>query len=293
MTGLIAALAVSLALSPGQVDGDLLKWKLKEGETFYVRSTNATDQTISVGGQNQEQKTEHTSVDAYKVTKATADGYTLEITTLQSTTETNIALGGLGSFDKDMVGEKLTVTLDKDFKVKTVKGVDALLKKLTDGTPAAKALTDSVISEGTLKKAVQDLFRSGPGKPAKVGDEWKADETTPLGTSGELTAKMDFKYAGTKDGVEEVTFTGKAKLSPPKETPADAMFKTVKSDIKSDKYTGTSRFDSKVGRLKQTEELLTLKGTMTIAAGGMEVEVDVASKATSKVEVFDKSPIID
>lgn len=291
MTGLVA-LSVALALSPGQAEPASLTWKLKEGQTFYVRTTNATTQTVSVAGQSQEQKTEHTSVDAYKVAKATADGYVLECTTLQSTTDTNILPDGLGSFDKDMQGAKLTFTLDKTFQVTKVDGVPEVLKKLTAGNPGVKPLTDSFISEGTIKKAVADLFRVGPGKPATVGDTWKAEETTPLGTSGELVAKMDFKYAGSKDGVDEVTFDGKAKYNPPKKAAADGA-KIVKADLTSDKYTGTIRFDRTAGRLKASEDALTMKGTLTIAIGGMEVDADVTTVATSKAEVFDKSPIVD
>jgi hypothetical protein len=293
MTGFVTTLTVALALSSGQADGVALRWKLKEGDTFYVKQTDTMEQTVGVLGQNQEQKTDSTTVSRFKVTKADAAGYTLEQTILDSVTETNVIPGGLGDFDKKIKGTTFTVTLDKDFKATKIDGVSAAFDKVVQDNPAVKPIVASILHDETVKKAVQDLFRVGPDKAVKVGDAWKVDEVAPLGASGELATELAFKLATAKDGVAEVAYTGTAKFSPPKEPSPDVPFTITKADFKSDKFTGTIKFDTKAARMTASESTMTLAGTMTLKVGEMELAADIKSKATSKTEILDKNPVVN
>lgn len=293
MTGFVTTLALALTLSSGQADGVTLRWKLKQGDTFYLKQTDKMEQTVGVLGQNQEQNTESTVVSQFKVTKADADGYTLEQTVLDSVTETNVVPGGLGDFDKKYKGTKFTIALDKDFKATKIEGVTAAYDKVVQDNPAIKPVIAAYLHEEVMKKAVQDVFRVGPDKAVKVGDGWKADEVAPLGPSGELATALAFKLAAAKDGVAEVGYTGTAKFAPPKEASPDLPFTITKADFKSDKYTGTIKFDTKAGRMTEAESAMNLAGTMTLKIGEMELVADIKSKMTSKTEVLDKNPVVN
>lgn len=290
MTGLVAALALSLTLAPAQAEMPPLKWKLKEGDTFFVRTTLKSKQTITIAAQDQEQTTTHARVDQFKVTKAAADGYTMERTAVQSATESGSLVDGLEDFDKAVVGAPLTLTLDGNLKVKKADGVTDMAKKLTAGNPAFKPLADGLFSEAAVKKGAEDLFARGPKKAVKVGEEWKATEVTPM-PAGPLTSRLVFKYAKSKDGTEEVTFTGKAKLAPPEKKTEGALSKVVKSTVKSDKHAGSFQFDSKTGRLKQGDEEFALTGELTYSYSGSEIDAEMKAAVTTKVEVFDKNPV--
>lgn len=293
MTGFVATLALALVASPGQADGVSLQWKLKDGDTFYTKTTTNLEQTIAVMGNNIDQKQDQTTVHRYKVLKAGAGGYTVEQTVLQALTESNLPNVNFGDIDKKMKGAKLTVTMDDKFKVTKLEGVSDLAKKFGDENPIVKQVLAGVLNEEVLKKGVEDLFRAGPDAPVKVGDGWKRDETIPLGPLGEMAMKMNYKLEKSKDGLAEVSYTGDAKYAPPKESAEGLPFTISKADLKTDKFSGTTVFDSKAGRTKETKMEMNTSGTMTAKVGEAEFAMDLKQKLVSKTEVTAKNPVVD
>jgi hypothetical protein len=293
MTGFVATLALALVASPGQADGVSLKWTLKAGDTFYAKTTTNLEQTIVAMGNNIDQKQDQTTVHRYKVLAADKDGYKLEQTILQAVTESNLPGVDFADLGKKMKGAVFTITMNDKFKVTKMEGVADLAKKLGDDNPILKQVLAGIMNEEVLKRTVEDVFGSGPDKPVKVGDTWKQDETFPLGPIGEMAVKMSYKLEKSKDGVEEIAFTGDAKYSPPKEAAEGLPFTISKADLKTDKFAGTTLFDSKAGRTKETKAEMNMSGSMTVKVGEAEIGMDLKQKLTTKTEVTDKNPVVD
>lgn len=293
MPGLFTTIALALTITSGQSNGVLIRWKLKEGETFYAKTESKLEQTITAMGQNIDQKQEQTTVHRYKVLKASEQGYTIEQTILQSITESNVVPGGLGELDKKMKGATFTAELDKEFKVQKVTGVGKLVEKLSEENPMMKQLLAGILNDDIVKRSLEDLFRCGPDKPIQVDQSWKRDETIPLGPIGEMSMTMEHKLAKSMDGLEEITFTGDAKFSPPKQAAAGLPFTISKVNLKSDQLKGKMMFDSKIGRAKETTLEMKLAGSMTVKVGELELDMDLSQKMTTKSTLSDKNPVVD
>ncbi|MBL8867288.1 MAG: hypothetical protein JNK93_17155 [Planctomycetia bacterium] len=296
MTGFVATFALALSLSPGQSEGVLLRWKLKEGDTFYAKTVTTMEQTVTAMGRDIEQKQEQTTVHRYKVLKASDKSYTVEQTVLQSITESNLAPGGLGDLDKKMKGATFTVELDANLKVTKIAGVQELVKKLGEDNPLLKQVLSNMLNDNLMKKGIEDVFRCGPDRAVKVGDSWKRDESIPLGPLGELSMKQEYKLAKSKDAIEEITYGGEAKYGPPKDAAAGGgglPFTVAKADLKTDKFSGTLLFDSKAGRTKENKVEMNLSGTMSVKVGELEVDMDLKQKLVTKTTLTEKSPVDD
>ena len=293
MTGFVATLALALTIAPGQSDGVLLRWKLKEGDTFYAKSVSNMEQTVTAMGRDIDQKQDQTTVNRFKVLKASDKGYTVEQTILQSITESNIAPGGLGDLDKKMKGATFTIEMDEKFKATKVTGVNDLVKKIGEDNPMLKQILSGMLNDEMMKKAAEDVFRCGPDKAVKVGDTWKRDETLPLGPLGEMSMKLEHKLVSSKDGTEEISFTGEAKYGAPKQAAEGLPFTIAKADLKTEKFSGTLTFDSKAGRSKESKIVMNLAGTMSVKVGEIEVDVDLKQKLTTTTTISEKSPVVD
>ncbi len=294
MTAFTATFALALSLAPSQADGVLLRWKLKDGDTFYAKTVSTMEQTATAMGRDIEQKQEQTLVHRYKVLKASDMGYTVEQAIVQSITESNIAPGGLGDLDKKLKGATVTVELDANLKVTKVSGVAEMVKKLGEDNPLLKQVLAGMFTDELVKKGIEDVFRCGPDKAVKVDDTWKREEAIPLGPLGEMTMKFDFRFAKSKEGVEEITYGGEAKYGPPKQAAGGVLpFTVAKADLKTEKFTGTLLFDSKAGRTKENKIEMTIAGTMTVKVGELELDMDLKQKLATKTTISEKSPVDD
>ena len=90
-----------------------------------------------------------------------------------------------------------------------------------------------------------------------------------------------------------IKITGDVTFKPGKEGLKGLPIKITKADLKSEKFTGTHTFDTKLGRLKESKQEMTVKGTFTISAGGQEIEAGIIQKSTTTLTVTDRNPVTD
>ncbi|HVK19302.1 MAG TPA: DUF6263 family protein [Fimbriiglobus sp.] len=282
MTHLVAGLALTLALAPG--DAVTLRWKLKKGDTFYARSVVAIDQTIGVPGQTMDQEQTQTTVHRYKVLEAGDKGTVLEQTIVRTEVKGNLPMAD-GLTDR-MKGLILTYTLDPKGKVTKIEGYDAFVDKLAGDDENLKKFFKAFMSKETLKIGVQDLLGFAPDEPVKPGDTWKRKYDMSLGPIGRFVMNANCKYAGPSDGLEKVTYTADAKFSPPDDGADGGLgFTITKGDLKAEKFEGTLLFDLAAGRLKESRTLTRLGGKLTVSINGMEVELEFTQNLKATVTV--------
>ena len=111
----------------------------------------------------------------------------------------------------------------------------------------------------------------------------------PLGT---VEVKYDCKLDGVKDDAATVSIKGNMELKTGKPD-GDLPIKITKLDMKTDKFTGTYKFDTKAGRPLDSKIEMNMAGTMTIEANGQTVDAKLKQKMTTTSVVSDKNPLKD
>src|SRR5262249_49578352 len=124
-----------------------LKWKFKQGETFYVEDVLNSRQSMSVLGQQQEVEQKTTTVTSYTVKKVTSDQIVLDMKIEDVEVRSKGGLGG--AFEKIMEktrGATFTVTITPDGKVQKFEGFGDFAKKLVGGDEEAAKMIKAFLT---------------------------------------------------------------------------------------------------------------------------------------------------
>lgn len=286
---MFAALTLALTLAPAQADAVTLKWNLKAGDVFYSKNATVIDMKIGVMGQMIDQKQEIDAVMRYKVKSADAGGMVLELT--YADMKITAAGADTDAVTKALKGQSVTATLDKTFQVTKVEGHKNLVDKLAAGDPATKAMLAGIISEDAVKQMFSTLFALTPAKPVKVGDAWTQEDTIDAGGIGKITSKAKHKLA--KVSGDTATIDTTADMTFKAGDGAGLPFKITNANFKIEKFAGSSAFDLKAGRLTSSTSEMTMTGSMTVGANGMEIDATLTQKVKSTAVVTDKNPVKD
>jgi hypothetical protein len=289
------AFLLAMTAVPGQMapaaEGVKLALKFKEGDTFYVETTNITKQTMDFAGMKQDSDSESTTVTRFKVLKVDKDATVIE-QKIESIKNKNS--GGLPGADKimeSMKGQVFKLTLNDKGDVTKLEGYEEFMKKLGSDNDVTAKLLKSFMSEETLRVSAEESFAFLPDKPVNKGDTWKRTQSVPLGPLGGLKGETTYTFKGTgKDG-EEISYDQTLAYSPPKEDDSGLPFKISKGEMKAEKATGTMVFDASKGRLVRGESTMKLKGSLTFEVAGTATTLNLEMQQTSKTRVSDKSPL--
>jgi hypothetical protein len=285
-------LALALALAPAQADGVNLKWSLKEGDTFYVKTVQDMDMTIGVMGQNIDQKQKGTNVIRFRVKSAKPGATVVEMTTIAF--DMDAGLPGAGGLTEKMKGLNFTVTLDDKLEVTKLEGYDKFLDAIAGEDEAQRKLMGTLIPEATFRQMISQTFVISPGKPVKVGDTWTKSDELSMGPLGSFALKQTFTLNDVTGGVAKIGSKADMKFKPAGKGGAGGLpFQITRADMKADKFAGTYQFDTRAGRLTEATADGTMSGTMTASAGGQEIEISMKMKMKSTTTVTDRNPVKD
>ena len=285
---MFTALTLALALAPAQNDAVTLKWSLKPGDVFYSKNVTVMDMKIGVAGQMIDQKQEITAVMRYKVKAAEGSNLVLELTYVEMKVT---GTPGTDAVTEKMKGATVTATLNGKMEVTKIDGHKKLLEDLSGGDPMVKMMLAAMISEDAVKQMFSQLFAVTPEKPVKVGDAWTKNDTVDAGGIGKVTAKS--KHTLKKVDGDSATIDTTADMTFKAGDGEGLPFKITKADFKIEKYTGSSVFDMKAGRLKEAKSEMTMTGTMTVGGGGQEIDATLTQKVKTAAVVSDKNPVKD
>lgn len=289
--GLVASAALIPAPSTAATtqDGVSLKWVLKQGDTFYAKSTAVSDMNLDVLGMNQDFKHKASTVAKYTVKSVKAGTTVVELTYIDTKMEME-GLPGIGEIGDKLKGSTLTATFDESMEVTKVEGYEKMLDKLGGDDPMAKQIMQMLVSESSAKAMFAQVFIPLPSKSVKVGDSWNRTENIPLSGLGDLTSKTKMTLDSHEGNVAKIKLSAEIAFKPGKGELKGLGIKITKADLKTDKFTGYHNFDTKTGRLKDSKQEMTIKGTFTISAGGQEIEAGIGQKSVTTVVVTDKNP---
>lgn len=287
---MFAATTFALFLTAAQGDTHTLKWKLKEGDVFYNKSTVDTDQNFEVEGTSTDQKMTVRSVLRFKVTSAKPGATVVEMTFLENKVDAPGLPGkNAGNKLKDVT---FTATLDDKMTVSKLEGYDQFLDAVSGGDEGQKKLMRAMMPETTIRQSFGQTFNISPEKPVAVGDRWERTDKMALGPLGSVETKSAFRLDSVKGDVATIAMTGDLKFKPG-DGDAGLPFKVTKADLKAENFTGTHRFDVKAGRLTDSKMEMTMAGTMTIEVAGKTIDARMRQKLTTTGVVTEKNPVVD
>jgi hypothetical protein len=288
-----------------------LKWKFKEGKTFYQTMTTTTKQTMKVMNNDVTQTQEQTFHFSWTPVKEKDNKWTIKQKI--EGVKMNIDIGGskiaydstkeggasnpLGDFFKALVGSEFTLTLDmKTLKVTAVEGRKKFLEKLVAANPQMKPLLETILSEDALKEMAEPTFAVVPekNKPVTKGQKWQKGTSLNMGPIGTYDNTYVYTYDGKNDkGLATIKVETTLKYKPPKEsTGAGGLpFKIKSADLKSTSASGTVTFNQEKGRVEKSTMKLNLSGKLSIEIGGQQTTVELSQTQESTVETTDTNPV--
>lgn len=265
-----------------------LAWKFKEGDKFYLENVTALKQVVKIMGQEIPTETVNTTVSSFKVTKVAADEIVME-QKIESTKIKGGQPGPQAMMAEQMVGTVLTVTLNGKGEVTKVGGFDALIKKLSQDNEEAGKLLKFLLTEDTMKQGIQEAFAFVPDKPVSKGDSWKRQMKVSMGPMGTFIIDQQYTLEGVNKEGAELAVKGAYSFQAPKGDGGGGLpFKITKGDFKTDDAKGTLIFDPVAGRLVSQVYKSKLKGTLTIAIGDQEAQMELNQDTDTKIRVMDK-----
>lgn len=297
-TALALALAVALVPLARADEPVSLKWSLKEGETLFAKSVTDMDMSMNVLGMDVEMKMKMTGVQRYKVLSVKPGATKVEMTILAMEMKMDAAgmqLPGLGDLNDKIKGAAVTATLNDDYEVTKIEGGDKFLEKLAGDDDNLKKMMKGQFSDATLGSMVSQVFSFAPKKAVKVGETWTRTDKMNAAGVGEAEVKQKYKLESVANGVAKLAVEAdlKFKQGDGGLPGLPEGIKVSKFDLKADKFTGSAAFDTKLGRLTESKQNMSINGAITMSANGMDIELKMKIKGTTTATVTDKNPITD
>jgi hypothetical protein len=286
-----AAFALVLAVAlPAAAQDPTLKWNLKAGDTFYAKTVAENDMTVEVMGQTLPMKQTVTGVLKLKVTAASADSRTVELTYVDMKMDLGVPVPGVGEIGEKFKGATLTATLDNDLKVTKLEGFDKFADKVTGDDPVAKQVMTGIVNQDTLKQTFGQIFLPLPAGPAKPGESWAREEKVPFSGFGTMTVKRTFTLEGEKAGVATIKEAADITFKAGDGAKGGLPFEIKAGELNVKDYKATHEFDVKAGRLKGSKQSMDLSGKMSVAAMGQTIDMGLKGTNRTTVTVTDKAP---
>ena len=269
-----------------------LKWSFKEGDRFFVKDESEMDMSFAFMGQNQEMKINATAVERFKIVSVKQDSTTVELTMIALDIKP-ANLPGLSGISDRIKGATVTAVLDDKMSVTKLQGYDKFIDKISDDDENTRKQMKQQFSEQNVKQMFTDVFSFAPNKPVKVGDTWPRTEAMSFGGL-DASVKMKYKLESLTDSVAKMGYTGDMTFKVGDTLPGlPDGFKVDKLDMKTEKFAGTLKFDTKTGRVTEGTQDADMKGSMTIAFAGQKIDMTMTIKVKSKVTLAEKNPIKD
>jgi hypothetical protein len=290
-----AALLLVLCVASARADDTVpLKWSLKEGDKFFVKGVTDMDMGMTFAGQTVDIQMKITAVQRFKVLSTKSDSTTVEMTMLSMDMTAGGAgsnIPGLGAVGERMKGAVLTAVLDENMSVTKIEGYNKFIDKVAGDDDASRSLMKQQFSEATIRQMFSQVFSFGNNKPVKVGDTWPRTEKMAVGGL-DAAVKMKYKLDSVSDGIAKLGWTGDLTFKAGAALPGlPEGVKVDNFEMKVDKFGGTTKFDTKIGRMAESTQDATMNGSMTLELGGQKIDLTMKIKMKQNMNVVDKNPI--
>ncbi|MGL4422370.1 MAG: DUF6263 family protein [Gemmataceae bacterium] len=287
--------------------------KFEKDKAFFQELTTDVQQTIKVqGGADLTQK--HKQTFFFKITptvqagdkwtaRQTIEGAKMAIDIAgnaieyDSTNPTGGPGNNLADFFSKLVGTEFVITFGKGMIVEKVDGKDDFLKKLGTVNQQMEAILKKILTDDALKQMSDPSFGlTPPGEQAPNGT-WEKKSTLSLGPIGSYDVTYKYTYKG-KDAIKKeldrVELVTTLVYKAPAENADGLLFKIKSGELKSEEPKADAKpnfmlFNSKTGRVEESEVSVKLKGTINVTIGGTDTVVEIYQEQTTRTRSGEKS----
>lgn len=284
--GVLACFATTTA---GQ---DLVAWKFRENQEFFVEQKLVQDQTVLFAGQKKDSRTSQSSLIRFNVDRTHTGGNV----DLRMTVEKVTHDGGNANAAKltgKMAGAEFQLTIDKAGKLVRLDGYSDFVKRIAEGDDRRATLFRAVLSEESFKKLAVQTFEIGPNRPVEVGESWEHKLKLPLGPFGSITFNRSIKHAGRTPepgAAVKLEISGTAAYESPSGDFPGFPFKVTKGTFEFEDISGSATFDAVAGKLQSLVVKMQMTGKLTIEIGKSQQDVTITQRQTSTLRIHDKKP---
>lgn len=281
LTATLAAAATMLMTPPQEANAQsvLLKPKYVQGRTTYLEISQSIENTLSEAGDGPARKgTFQRAFGVWHKVEAASPDRGARIVLTYDRVHLSIATPmGSTSFDSDvddpadtsnplamamgpMLGMSMTMELDKDNRIASFTGMEAIRKRIeetTGGGPMYGQIKDELVDDGYRVMWGESRFVFYANKEVRVGDSWTRSLRQRDAALGELVFEYNCKLqrAGTEDGrkVAVVAYVATIRPAPTGEPQPDAIGRVSK--LVAGEFKGTATYDLERGAfVKQASE---------------------------------------
>ncbi|MBT6156155.1 MAG: hypothetical protein HOH82_15975 [Planctomycetaceae bacterium] len=278
-------------------ESGMLRWKLKAGDTFYLKNVQRMKQTITANGRDVKQNSTQISFIQFSVKRLTPEGgAVVEQTLLKISSKGNLSGAGDTGVNDKLKGVKFTLTLDSDHKIVKFEGYEEFIKKVTDGDKAVEAALRVMVAKETMQKTASEIFSQLPRKIVSTGDTWKRAAHFSMGPIGEMAINATYIYYGKATvedtPVDRIQYIAAMKYSPPKANGSVKLpFTITKVSLNSDEFSGTIHFNPETGRIVDTTLNMKISGELTFLVDDQDRTVSLKQEMTIEAHILDENPL--
>ena len=196
----------------------------------------------------------------------------------------------LSAFFKALVGSEFKVTLGEKYKIA---GADQLQKKLSADNPQLASLAKEILSEAALREMVEPCFDALLATPVRPGDSWIRKRKLDMGHLGAYQIISKYTYEGKEGKLDRIKVKVTTKLQTPTkqaQRSGGLPFEIKKNDVRG-RGAGLLYFDREKGRIVCLELNQKLSGTISVAIGGQDTQVDLTQTQKTTVKTMDANPL--
>jgi hypothetical protein len=280
------------AAAPAQVQ---VRWKFKEGQTFYVEEKVHTRQTVKMPDTVLPQELDQTRVSRFKVLKVTPDGGAVLEQKIESVQATPQGPGPKAdaSVLRHFRGAVFRITLDGKQRITRFEGYKALVEAVARDNPDAAKLLRQLLTPDNFQQPAAALLAFAPDRAVSKGDRWEVRSKIPFATFGTLDVTETYRLQGKEQGekgVVRVGITAAVSYAPPKAV-GGLPFKVTAGDVQVKESRGDLLFNVAAGKLVRRETKLALRGQFTLAYGTQRLDVEIEQQQSVTARVLDGNPL--
>lgn len=282
-------------------DARLLRYHLREGQTFRMVSTTESESSQSFQGMDQTTKQSMVQGTLLEVLSVDADGaarlrYTTE--SVRVSMETAMGLLEYDSSQPDAVvpqalrpialtlGAVYLMTLAPDGSVSDVTGGEDMLDSMLDGMELPPGITaesmrqelEAQFGNDAVATSMAGNFTAYPKETVDVGTSWTNTGRTP---GIPLTMETVTTMTGRAEGI--VTLAAEATFSSDSTSVLEAAGVSQRFDV-TGTSSGTMEIEESTGMHFRSRIEMTMTGTITISMAGRDMAIPMSSRTVTTVE---------
>ena len=288
----IVAILVVLCITCSLGAQTPLGWKFKEGDRFFVKSEEITNQTIEYAQARMGGESKLVLVHAFTVKKVSKDGAVLEQKIESAQVKHSSDSKETDALADALKGAAFTLTLDSTGTITKYDGYEQLVAKFGKSNEAGAKIFKSAVPEESLTEPLTQLFSFGPPKPVKAGESWTRELSLPFAPLGTFRAENKYTHTGKAESsgsAAKVDLATKLTFRPPASS-GDLPFKVLGGDFKESEGKGALVFDAELGRTLRLDLAWKIRGELTVESGGQKSKCGVEQEQTLRMQVSDKAP---